>query len=272
MKIHAVRTGWFRCKAAQRVRRPGGLLRVLTDDEWTGWLPILSWVIEHPEGVIVVDTGETAEVSEPSYFPRWHPYYRGSVRFDVKPEEEIGPQLRGLGIRPGDVRTLVLTHLHTDHVGGLRHFPGVRVLAPEGDLRLARSLTGRLLGYLPNRWPKWFHPAAITFEQDGPGPFERAHAATRAGDVLVVPTPGHTPGHLSVVVKDEDAAYFLAGDASYSQRLLIDGTPDGVSSAPSAAIVTRERILALADSGPVVYLPSHDPESVGRLRAVRTLG
>jgi hypothetical protein len=40
-------------------------------------------VIDHPEGIIVVDTGETARTSDPDYFPRWHPYYRGSVRMNV---------------------------------------------------------------------------------------------------------------------------------------------------------------------------------------------
>lgn len=272
MKIHAVRTGSFKAKTAQRVRKPGGLLRVLADDEWTEWLPILAWVMEHPEGIIVVDTGESSEASDPRYFPSWHPYYRGSVRFDVKPEEEIGPQLRNMGIGPSDVRTLVLTHLHTDHVGGLRHFPGARVLAPGQDLRLARSLRGRLLGYLPHLWPKSFDPALIDFGQDGPGPFERAHAVTRDGDVLVVPTPGHTPGHVSVVVRGGNATRFLAGDASYDQRLLLDGRPDGVSASPGVAAETMRRISSFAGTEPLVYLPSHDPESADRLRYGRTLG
>jgi hypothetical protein len=44
-------------------------------------VPILAWVIEHPEGIIVVDTGETARTAEPGYLPSWHPYYRFAVRF-----------------------------------------------------------------------------------------------------------------------------------------------------------------------------------------------
>jgi len=87
-----------------------------------------------------------------------------------------------------------------------------------------------------------------------------------------VPTPGHTPGHVSVVVNTEDASFFLAGDASYSESLLINRTPDGVSPRASVTIDTMDRILRLADSRPLVYLPTHDPESVDRLTQRRTLG
>lgn len=271
MKVHAVQTGWFRCKASQRAGKPGGVLRVLADREWTEWLPILAWVIEHPEGVIVVDTGESAGASRAGYFPRWHPYYRGSVRFAVSPEEEIGTQMRGMGIAPGDVRTLVLTHLHTDHVGGLRHFPGVRTLAPAEDLGLAKSSRGRLLGYLPSRWPAGFDPVPLSFDNDGPGPFERAHPLTEAEDVLVVPTPGHTPGHASVIVKGDGTTRFLAGDASYDQGLLLGGTPDGVSASPREASATMARIARFAASEPLVYLPSHDPRSRQRSKERLTL-
>jgi N-acyl homoserine lactone hydrolase len=87
-----------------------------------------------------------------------------------------------------------------------------------------------------------------------------------------VPTPGHTPGHISVLVNTEDIAFFVAGDTSYSESLLIEETPDGVSPRASVAIDTMGRILRLARSRPLVYLPSHDPESVGRLAEKRVLG
>jgi Metallo-beta-lactamase superfamily len=94
----------------------------LLDREWTEPLPIYAFAIEHPEGVIVVDTGETARASQPGYFAGWHPGVR-AFREWVEPEQEIGPQLGRLGIRPSDVRWLVMTHLHTDHAGRLHHFP-----------------------------------------------------------------------------------------------------------------------------------------------------
>jgi glyoxylase-like metal-dependent hydrolase (beta-lactamase superfamily II) len=235
-------------------------------------LPIYTWVIDHPEGIIVVDTGETSKSSDPNYYPHWHPYYRGSLRMNVRPEDEIGPQLRSMGIKHKDIKTLVLTHFHTDHAGGLHHFPDTEILASGTDHRLASGFGGRLRGYLPNRWPEWFSPKPVTFGPERFGPFEQSYKLTQAGDVLIVPTPGHTPGHISVLVNTEEVIFFLAGDTSYSQSLLIKRTPDGVSPRASVAVDTMDRILRFADSQPVVYLPTHDPESVARLTEKRTVG
>jgi N-acyl homoserine lactone hydrolase len=272
VNIHAIQTGTVDIKTAERIRKPGGLIRVFTDSSWTGWLPIYTWVIDHPEGIIVVDTGETSKSSDPNYYPQWHPFYRGSLRMNVRPEDEIGPQLGSMGITQKDIKTLVLTHFHTDHAGGLHHFPDTEILASGSDHRLASGFGGRLRGYLPNRWPEWFSPKPIDLECERFGPFEQSYKVTRAGDVLFVPTPGHTPGHVSVVVNTEDVTYFLAGDTSYSESLLINRIADGVAPRASVAIDTLDRILRLADSRPLVYLPTHDPESVDRLTEKRTVG
>jgi glyoxylase-like metal-dependent hydrolase (beta-lactamase superfamily II) len=266
IKIHAIRTGSVQVKTAQPVRKKGGLIRILMDSNWTEWLPIFAWVIDHPEGIIVVDTGETARTSDPAYFPKWHPYHRRSVRMNVKPQEEIGPQLKSMGIGNKDLKLLVLTHLHTDHAGGLHHFPDSKILVSAREFKLAKGFAGKVRGYVPHRWPEWFDPAPIGFEPESLGPFEQICPVTDARDVVIVPTPGHTPGHVSVIVKSDDVTYFFAGDTSYNERNLLDRIPDGVS--PNAAITldTIERILAFAGSQPLVYLPCHDPESGERLK------
>ena len=125
MRIHVIQTGTVAIKQVQRQGREAGnpLLNIVLDKNWTEPLPIFAFVIEHPEGLIVVDTGETARVAEPGYFPRWHPYYRYGLEEWVQPEEEISPQMRAMGLDPKDVRWVLLTHLHTDHAGGLAHFP-----------------------------------------------------------------------------------------------------------------------------------------------------
>jgi glyoxylase-like metal-dependent hydrolase (beta-lactamase superfamily II) len=218
-----------------------------------------------------VDTGDTARTSKPSYFPRWHPYHRFSVRFDISPEQEIGPQLEKVGISPREVRTVVLTHFHTDHVGGLRYFPESEILVSDDGYESAQGFTGKLQGYLPHRWPEWFAPIPIPFEDVAVGPFGQSYPVTEAGDVLVVPTPGHTPGHVSVIVKADGISYFLAGDTSYTEELLLAREPDGVSPNSSTTIDTLDAILDYARTEPTVYLPSHDPQSIERLEQRRTL-
>ena len=104
MKIHAIQTGTVAITTAWREGVGHGrrrLVHTILDRSWTEPLPIYAFAIEHPEGVIVVDTGESARASQPGYFPRWHPVFRRAVREWVEPEQEIGPQLERLGIEPG---------------------------------------------------------------------------------------------------------------------------------------------------------------------------
>ena len=215
MRILAIETGRVRIKQAQIEGRGHGTWRQLQpilSSEWADRSPVYAWAIENPEGVIVVDTGAAAHLKS---LPRWHPYFRFAVRFDIEPEQEVGPQLRGLGIGARDVKTVVLTHLHIDHDGGLAHFPYGRILASAGEIARASGIGGAVLGYLPKRWPKWFAPEPLAWQPAAYGPFASSARISAAGDVIAVPTPGHTPNHLSVVVRDGDHEIMLAGDASY---------------------------------------------------------
>src|SRR5471032_2524274 len=96
MKLHAIQTGSVRIKTAQVEGRGRGLRRrlaVFADRDWTEWLPTYAWVIDHPEGVIVVDTGQGTHLLETGR--SLHPYLRWEVAFRIERDEEIGPQLRG---------------------------------------------------------------------------------------------------------------------------------------------------------------------------------
>ena len=88
MKIHAIQTGTVALTTRWREGVGHGrrrLLNTLLDREWTEPLPIYAFAIEHPEGVIVVDTGETARVAEPGYFPRWHPFFASPSASQSRP-------------------------------------------------------------------------------------------------------------------------------------------------------------------------------------------
>jgi glyoxylase-like metal-dependent hydrolase (beta-lactamase superfamily II) len=275
MKIHAIQTGTVAVKTRQREGVGTGKRRfvnMLLDREWTEPLPIYAWVIEHPEGAIVVDTGETSRAHEPGYFPRWHPYFRSGLREWVHPEEEIGPQLKRLGISPADVRAVVMTHLHTDHAGGLRHFPKSDIFVSRIEWDHASGVMGRMRGYLNDTFPAWLRPRLVEFAPEPYEGFDSSFALTAAGDVRLVPTPGHTPGQMSVVVEDDRMRVFLAGDASYSEELMLRGAVDGVSPDDATARDTLDRIRRLTEQVPTVYLPSHDPGSEARLLERRPAG
>jgi glyoxylase-like metal-dependent hydrolase (beta-lactamase superfamily II) len=222
---------------------------------WSEPLPVLAWAIEHPEGVIVVDTGERAGVRDSPF-----------ARFAVTPEDELGPGLRAAGLDPADVRTVVLTHLHGDHINGLGHLPAARVLVSAAEVEAARTPLARVVQRVTHQpLPEPFAPVELTFDGPAAGAFAHSHPLTAAADVLVVPAPGHTPGHSAVLVVEDDLHRLIAGDSSYDEAQLLDRHVDAVSPSATVARATMDVILRHAALHPTVYLPSHDPASAARL-------
>jgi len=95
---------------------------------------------------------------------------------------------------------------------------------------------------------------------------------TEAGDVVAVATPGHTADHLSIVADDGDTAYFLAGDTSYDEKLMLAGKLDGVSADERVCSATLDAIRNFVQSRPTVYLPTHDPQAAARLASRQLAG
>ncbi|MDX2075038.1 MAG: N-acyl homoserine lactonase family protein [bacterium] len=241
------------------------LMRSLTDSRLTEPLPIWCFVIEHPEGLMVIDTGIPANANDPILFPPHMPLVQRAAPFQIaSPDEEIGAQMQIGGFSPADVRWVILTHLHQDHEGGLQHFPNAQFLVSRAEWESAKGLKGRMAGYLNFRWGKNFHPTLIDFDEPDPI-FGGRYSVTKAGDVYVVPTTGHSAGHLSVILQEGNHALFFAGDASYSQELLLTDALDGVGQNGEAQHQTHQKILSFAKQTPTVYLPTHEWEAQDRL-------
>lgn len=271
IRVTAIETGKARMKTAQKTGRDGRgaigrKLDIFKDSQWVEPLPILSFLIEHPEGRFLVDTGDTWRNSVPGYLPWWNPFFTKQVQIKVAPMEEIGPRLHSIGIDPArDIAAVILTHFHHDHTGGLDHFPHNRIIATRESYDASCGLKGKMMGCLPQRWPIWFRPELV--ELDGPpvGPFASSRAITRDGRIFLVPTPGHSPGHAAVVVRGDDITYFLAGDATYTEDNLRNEKADGVTNDPALSLRTLRTIKAFASNEPTIILPAHDPDGPARL-------
>jgi N-acyl homoserine lactone hydrolase len=274
MHIHAIRTGqiavknsYVEAKGNNRLMR---LASVLLDPTFRD-IPIYAWVIEHPEGLMVIDTGETALVNEPEYFPvLQRPYWKTQYRFDVAPEDEIGAQMRRLGLPPEEVRWLIQTHAHFDHTDALYYFPNSRILFSRKEYEDVTTYRSAHFAF-PSKWPHWLKPQLVDYVPQAVGPFSQSFTVTQAGDVQIVPTPGHTLGHQSVLLHEGDVTYFFGGDTSFDLPSLLSGVIDAPAFNAHKTLETRQKILDYACDTPLVYLTTHDPETANRLHNKETL-
>jgi N-acyl homoserine lactone hydrolase len=206
---------------------------------------------------VLVDTGGSATARDQRF-----------ARFHVTRDQELDGVLRGVGLAPADVRTVVLTHVHGDHIDGLPHVPAAQVLASDEELRYTRGVEARLVRRaLHQPLPDGFDPTPLRFNGPPLGAFAATAPITDDGRIVAVPAPGHTPGHVAVVVVEDDHHVLLAGDAAYDQAQLLDRHVDGVSPKDDVARATMDTILAHAREHPTVVLPTHDPGSAARLAA-----
>lgn len=272
IKIHTIQTGSVKIKKVQKfpIESHGAFRRKIDmylDNEWLDPLPIYCFLIEHPEGYYLVDTGDAWRSAFPGYLTWWNFILRSVVEYQIAPEEEIGFQLSKLGINTNeDIKAVILSHFHLDHAGGLVHFPHNRILATKVNYNDALGLKGKFYGYLPQWFPFWFRPEFIEFKDEAIGPFDSSYYVTKDQRVIIVPTPGHTDGHVSVIVRDDDISYFITGDAVYSEQSLKNGIIDSMTIDPEMSMKTLKKIQEFSLSEPTVVLPSHDSDVPSRLK------
>lgn len=269
MKVHAIQTGEVQIKTrhveSRFGPRPARVADILRDRDWAPRLPILCFAIEHPEGTIVVDTGESSRANDPGYQPKWHPFVRTSERRWVEPEEAVGARLRSLGIDPASVPRVVMTHMHGDHAGGLSNFPNAEIIMSATEASMALSRTGPINGYLNSHYPDWLNPTRVEFQSNPWEVFDMSYPLTSDGAVRMIPTPGHTKGHVSVVAEEDGRLVLLTGDATYSQAALAKAVVDGVAQDGRAHRRTTALLRELCERREVIVAPSHDPETASRL-------
>lgn len=268
--ISILKTGVIRIRPSHRNQSAGlpvvlRRMNVLFDRAWTDPLPINTYLIDHPDGPVLVDTGESPHASEKGWLPP-NPFFRFAVDIDVPADEGIGQLLGARGIAPTDLQAVVATHLHHDHGDGLSDLAEARILvAKEHWDFYRRPLQATIEGAVPQHWPTGFNPELL--RQTGPafGPWDHTYPITADGAIFGVPTPGHVPGHMCVVVLDGDRTWFLGGDVTYDQALLDQELTDGVNNKPRQAIEQLRKIKQLAAERDVIVLPAHDPDAARRL-------
>jgi N-acyl homoserine lactone hydrolase len=263
MKIHALTTGTVRVKHSFLFPSPGPRrqLDLFLPSPFSDPLPIHCWAIEHGGVLRLVDSGETAAARNVPF-----------ARMEVRREQELPAALTAAGLNLDDVTEVVLTHAHGDHIDGLVHVRG-RVLINETELRSLGSPMARMMRrILRQPLPPGFAPEPFALDGGPFGSFPRSRNLSDDGRIVAVETPGHTPGHVSVICIDDSGRHvMLAGDATDSLEQLQARRADAVGPDPKVHVATLETILAHCAHHPTVYLPSHDPDSGARFASATTV-
>lgn len=236
--------------------------------------PCVAFVIRHPtEGPILVDTGlhpdALAGAAADFGFP---------MRFLFSAMEPEPPafdaQLRRRGIEPDDVAQVVMTHLHVDHTSGMRLLPNATFTTTRQEWEATRGRFAAGRGYVGRHLPPRSRMRLLDLEGEGVphGPFARTFDLLGDGSVRLLSTPGHTAGHLSILVElPGHPAVLLVGDAAYTLRSIDAEHLPMLTYDDDASRRTLRALAELVRGRPeVVVVPSHDPDAWRALTSTRT--
>jgi len=256
-------------------RPPGGALMDGVSPGVFGRLTCHCLAIETPRhGVVLVDTGlGLRDMIRPwSRLPRVN---SALLRFRYDPDRTMLRHMKRLGLSPRDVRHIVMTHLDFDHAGGLVDFPHAAVHLMEAEARAARAREGVLgrVRYRPVQWgdtSRWH-----TYSDREVGRWFGFDAVMRLDglpqEIVLVPLPGHSPGHAGVGIETPRGWILHAGDTYFNRDEIHAEQPHcpAGSAAYEAAMAwsgplvraQQRRVRSLArdpESGVVVFC-THDP-------------
>jgi glyoxylase-like metal-dependent hydrolase (beta-lactamase superfamily II) len=239
-----------------------GLLRqVLRRD--LHWSPVPVYLLEHPrEGPIVIDTGYAADAASD---PARTLGPATGLLFQHRPYD-LDVLLERAGVRAADVGLVVMTHLHSDHASGIERFAHAEIVADAREWRAAdRGGSGLSTGGYVTKLIRAI-PRRRVVEVDGPrsrplGPFAHTLDLLGDGSITLLATPGHTPGHCSILLRTGSGRELLiAADAADHAEQIRRPAPTVAMTDRSAFLASQVMLGQYAALHPnTLMIPGHDP-------------
>ena len=214
----------------------------------TVFLPYFFYLVNHREARVLFDCGPHPDLATDPSARLGKGAEMSDVRVDKR--DDVGSKLRSAGIEPETVDLVVLSHLHYDHCGGLAQLTGADIYVQADELSFATS-------------PPSYQRDAYVEVDFAPVPaskwrrLEGEHDVLGDGSLVIVPTPGHTPGHQSLLVRLKNCSVVLAGDAAYDPLKMRERRLPGYLWNPDKVIESWERLEALERSEGAELVLSH---------------
>jgi glyoxylase-like metal-dependent hydrolase (beta-lactamase superfamily II) len=254
--------------------RPSGttaLLRSLADRSRRIWVPLQSFLVVHPTaGPLLVDTGLHPSAAERPT-ENLGPVMGRMAPLRFRPEQTVRRQLADHGVQPADLAAVVMTHLHFDHASGIPDLPEPTYLVGrrEWDAAVSGGWRG---GYVHRHIDQPLDWRTVDFGA-GRAAAHGAFAATfdlfGDGSVRLLFTPGHSLGHMSLLLRLRERELMLCGDAIYTLASVSEDVVPLLAADRDLYARSREQIGRHLDQAPeTVVVPGHDPQAWTALDAV----
>lgn len=238
LELYAMSCGWLTMPMPAMLAGEEGRIKI----------PVPTWLIRHPKGTLLFDSGlnRVTQQNSADYLGA----AQGVIEIHFEPGEEISARLEAIGFDPARIDILVNSHLHFDHAGGNALIPNARLLVQKREWEAAHEpdFTHSFV-YNPDEYDLGHQRQLLDGEHD----------LFDDGSVLCMPTYGHTPGHQSLRVRSGGRDIVLAADACYLRRTLEELKLPAVVHDAEAMHHSLLRLRALQARGAEIFY-GHDPE------------
>lgn len=231
------------------------------------WLPVSAYLIEHPKGKFLVDTGWSREMSPKGEYDKkaqikslgsWLLYKVNQGKIGLG--QCIDEQLRKIGVEVSEIEAVLLTHLDCDHANGLRQVRAAKKFMVSADeVKFAAKLLNRVRYY--KGWWDGINLTAFNWN-DTEGPAGKSYDLLGDGSIQLINIPGHADGLYAVKVKNQEGKYVLLySDGGYAKKSWHEMITSGIAAdkkmQKKSLAWIREQSL---DKKCVASLANHDPE------------
>jgi N-acyl homoserine lactone hydrolase len=222
-------------------------------------IPMPSFLIEHPKGLVLFDTGIAPEaITDPVAV--YGQELADGLGISGNPDHAVDKQIEALGYKTSDVTHVIASHLHFDHAGGTHLFPDAFHYAGQGELAFAHFPTPiAAFCYRDDQLARirnfnWREVPGCDLDVFGDG------------SLVILSMPGHTPGELSLKVRLASRTFILTGDAVHLRAQLEQEYHFPIDYDTVSAVATLKRLKRLRESEDATLWITHDPDDWNDLK------